>query len=108
MVSELLLAVNQNQPLGNERFYETIERMAGQRREARPRGRSPLSGNVANEDVKGQGGLGAVRHIDPRPLTLFCGSVHKSSYYWNRWYALLQSDAVRAGIDPIVERCSGS
>ena len=58
MVSELRLAVNQNQPLGNERFYETIERMAGQRREARPRGRPRLSGNVANEDVKGQGDLG--------------------------------------------------
>jgi putative transposase len=55
MVSELRLAVNQNQPLGNERFYETIERMSGQRREARPRGRPRLSGNVANEDVKGQG-----------------------------------------------------
>ena len=47
-----------NQPLGNERFYETIERMAGQRREARPRGRPRLSGNVANEDVKGKGDLG--------------------------------------------------
>jgi putative transposase len=58
MVSELRLAVNQNQSLGNERFYETIERMAGQRREARPRGRPRLSGNVANEDVKGQGDLG--------------------------------------------------
>jgi hypothetical protein len=33
MVSELRLAVNQNQPLGNERFYETIERMPGQRRD---------------------------------------------------------------------------
>ena len=58
MVSELRLAVNQNQPLGNERFYETIERMAGQRREARPRGRPRLSGNVTNEEVKGQGDLG--------------------------------------------------
>ena len=58
MVSELRLAVNQNQPLGNERFYETIERMTGQRREARPLGRPRLSANVANEDVKGQGDLG--------------------------------------------------
>jgi putative transposase len=57
MVSELLLAVNQNQPLGNERFYDTMERMAGQRHEARPRG-PRLSGNVANEEVKGQGALG--------------------------------------------------
>ncbi len=58
MVSERRLVVNQNQPLGNERFYETIERMPGQRREARPRGRPRLSGNVANEEVKGQGDLG--------------------------------------------------
>jgi hypothetical protein len=57
-VSELRLAVNQNQPLGNERFYETIERMAERRREARPRGRPRLGGNVTNEDVKGQGDLG--------------------------------------------------
>ena len=49
---------NQNQPLGNERFYEMIERMAGQRRKARPRGRPRFSGNVTNEDVKGQGDLG--------------------------------------------------
>jgi REP-associated tyrosine transposase len=39
MISELRLAVNQSQPLGNERFYETIARMPGQPREARPRGR---------------------------------------------------------------------
>ena len=58
MVSELRLAVNQNQPLENERFYETIERMTGQRREARPRGGPRLSGDVTNEDVKGQGDLG--------------------------------------------------
>ena len=58
MISELRLAVNQSQSLGNERFYETIERMAGQRREARPRGRPRLSGDVANEEVKGQRDLG--------------------------------------------------
>ena len=50
-------------PLGNERFYETIERMAGQRREARPRGRPRLGGNIANKYVKGQGDLGAVGQV---------------------------------------------
>jgi len=65
MVGELRLAVNQNQPLGNEGFYETIERMAGQRREARPRGRPRLSGNVANEYVKGQETWGCEAYIEP-------------------------------------------
>jgi putative transposase len=58
MVSELRLAVNQNQPLGNEHFYATIERMTAPCREARPRGRPPLDGDVAHEEVEGQGGLG--------------------------------------------------
>jgi len=35
VVDELRLAVNQNQPLGNARFLAKIERMTGQRREAR-------------------------------------------------------------------------
>ena len=41
------LALIPSQPLGNERFYAEIERMTGQRREARPRGRPPLDTNVA-------------------------------------------------------------
>jgi len=51
--------------------------MAGQRREARPRGRPRLSGNVANEDVKGQRDLGlwgkdrALPLSPSFPLTLF-------------------------------------
>ena len=36
------LALNQSQPLGNERFHAKIERMTGQRREARPQGRPTL------------------------------------------------------------------
>jgi putative transposase len=36
------LALIQNQPLGNERFYAKIERLTGERREARPRGRPRL------------------------------------------------------------------
>jgi len=38
-IGDIRLAINQSQPLGNERFYARIERMTGQRREARPRGR---------------------------------------------------------------------
>jgi putative transposase len=57
MVSKLRLAVTRSSSSGTS-VSMTIERMAGQRREARPRGRPRLSGNVANEDVKGQGDLG--------------------------------------------------
>jgi len=45
-LSDLRLALNQSQPLGNERFYAKIERITGQRREARPRGRPRLDANV--------------------------------------------------------------
>lgn len=38
-ISDIRLAPNQSQPLGNERFHAKIERMTGQRREARPRRR---------------------------------------------------------------------
>jgi putative transposase len=38
-IDDIRLALNQNQPLGNERFYARIEQLTGQRREARPRGR---------------------------------------------------------------------
>ena len=38
-ISEIRLALSQGQPLGKGRFLDTIERMTGQRREARPRGR---------------------------------------------------------------------
>ncbi|MGH8554093.1 MAG: transposase [Gammaproteobacteria bacterium] len=41
-LSTIRLALNQSQPLGNERFHAKIERMTGQRREARPRGRPAL------------------------------------------------------------------
>ena len=51
------LALNQSQPLGNERFYAKVEKMTGVRREAKPRGRPRL---VIDEDataVAGQGEL---------------------------------------------------
>ncbi len=38
-VDDIRLALNQNQPLGNSRFYSKIARMMGERRQARPRGR---------------------------------------------------------------------
>ena len=38
-LTELRLALNQDQPIGNARFYREIEAMTGQRRELRKRGR---------------------------------------------------------------------
>ncbi|CAN5708488.1 transposase [soil metagenome] len=46
-LSAIRLALNQSQPLGNKRFHAKIERMTGQRREARPRGRPRLERDVA-------------------------------------------------------------
>jgi len=38
-ISDIRLALNQDQPLGNSRLYATIEAMTGRRCEPRPRGR---------------------------------------------------------------------
>lgn len=38
-MTDIRLALNQTQPLGNSRFLDTIEQATGQRREAKPRGR---------------------------------------------------------------------
>ena len=38
-IAELRMALNQNQPIGNARFYTEIEAMIGQRRDLRKRGR---------------------------------------------------------------------
>jgi putative transposase len=38
-ISDIRLALQQNQPLGTSRFYAKIEAMTGQRREPKPRGR---------------------------------------------------------------------
>jgi putative transposase len=38
-INDLRMALNQNQPIGNPRFYAQIEAMTGQRRELRKRGR---------------------------------------------------------------------
>jgi putative transposase len=46
-VDDLRLALNQNQPLGNSRFYAKIEKMTGTRREAKPRGRPRVKAEQA-------------------------------------------------------------
>jgi putative transposase len=38
-IDDIRLALNQNQPLGNNRIYAKIERTMGECREAKPRGR---------------------------------------------------------------------
>ncbi|CAK0763256.1 transposase [Gammaproteobacteria bacterium] len=40
-ISDIRLAISQNQPLGNSRFYAKVEAMTGQCREPKPRGRPP-------------------------------------------------------------------
>jgi putative transposase len=46
-VDDIRLALNQNQPLGTSRFYARIERITGERREARPRGWPMREGDFA-------------------------------------------------------------
>jgi len=55
-IDDIRLALSQNQPLGNSRFYAWIEAMTGQRREAKPRGRPRVQNSAAHD--AGQGGLG--------------------------------------------------
>ena len=57
VIDDIRLALNQNQPLGNERFYARIEKMTGVRREARPRGRPRRDPEAANGSLAGRGGL---------------------------------------------------
>ena len=56
-VDDIRLALNQNQPLGDSRFYARVARAAGERREARPRGR-PRMANTGGAGNPGQGELG--------------------------------------------------
>jgi len=55
-IADVRLALNQGQPFGNGRFLDTIERMTGQRREVRPRGR-PRKIDPASPVLRGQFGL---------------------------------------------------
>lgn len=57
-IDDIRLALNQNQPLGNSRFYDKIEAMTGQRREAKPRGRPRVRRDGSSPNEKGQGELG--------------------------------------------------
>ena len=53
-IEALRMAINQSQPLGNERFYAKIERMTGQRREAKARGRPRQERTTKDAPVPGQ------------------------------------------------------
>ena len=57
-LDDIRLALNQNQPLGNSRFYARIERMLGERRQAKPRGRPKVEIDAGNNAGEGQGTLG--------------------------------------------------
>ncbi len=54
-IDDIRLALNQNQPLGNARFYARIEKATGVRREARQRGRPRLESEAKQSVVDGQG-----------------------------------------------------
>jgi putative transposase len=56
-IDDIRLALNQNQPLGNSRFYARIEKLTGVRREARARGRPRLEEIVPRPVQPGQGKL---------------------------------------------------
>jgi putative transposase len=47
-LEDIRLALNQNQPLGNERFYAKIEKLTGARREAKPRGRPRIEAEATS------------------------------------------------------------
>lgn len=55
-IDDIRLALNQNQPIGSNRFHTQIEKKLGERREARPRGRPRLDENAADV-LPGQGRL---------------------------------------------------
>ena len=56
-LADLRLALNQDQPIGNDRFYREIEAMTGQRRELRRRGRPRKQEEPPSADDAGQGEL---------------------------------------------------
>ena len=55
-IDDIRLALNQSQPLGNARFLTRVEKVAGERREPRPRGR-PRSRDAELDIPAGQGRL---------------------------------------------------
>jgi putative transposase len=56
-ISDIRLALNQNQPLGSSRFYAKVEAMTGQRREPKPRGRPRKQEDESLTKDAGQGEL---------------------------------------------------
>jgi putative transposase len=56
-VTDLRLTLNQDQPIGNDRFYRQIEAMTGQRRELRKRGRPQKKAEQPSADDPRQGEL---------------------------------------------------
>jgi putative transposase len=56
-IADIRLALNQSRPLCNERFYQHIEQMTGQRRESKPRGRPRAISEGDNNMASGQGEL---------------------------------------------------
>jgi putative transposase len=56
-IDDIRLALNQSQPLGNSRFLTRIEKVAGERREPRPRGRPRIRDAEPNISA-GKGRLG--------------------------------------------------
>lgn len=53
-LDDIRLALNQSQPLGNDRFYAKIEEMTGIRREAKPRGRPRALSLESGDALEGQ------------------------------------------------------
>ena len=56
-ISDIRLALRQNQPLGNSRFYAKIEATTGQRREPKPRGRPTMQREESPAHDAAQGEL---------------------------------------------------
>jgi putative transposase len=54
-IDDIRLALVQNQPLGNARFYARIEKLTGARREARPRGRPRLKADAGGGALRWKG-----------------------------------------------------
>lgn len=50
-ITDIRTALQQSQPLGNSRFADTIERVTGERREVRPRGRPRRMIEAVEEEV---------------------------------------------------------
>ena len=56
-INDIRLALNQNQPLGDSRFYTQVEAMTGQRREPKPRERPRKQRDETMAADEGQGEL---------------------------------------------------